>query len=241
MRHLAVALLGRCVKLYAVPKSNPARKRIREVLLTMPGVADTNLLARQALELMSDSERVEALISLLPRLVREEDRRLGKAGDSWLAATERRVRLNGEDMFLGDADEEQVDQLASIRERAASNIQTAAGRFRELAGAMRLHEAETVSALGPDVGLPILRGRLRDARRRIANRDSLVGLKALADEATESFELQAANERVAKLQARFEAAQRERAQQEMWIAAIYDGLPPSVAPLLERLRERLPA
>ena len=74
---------------------------------------------------------------------------------AWALTTEHRVRVNGEDKFLSDADD--VDALAAVRRRSGQNMTANAARFEDMAAAMRAANAETGAALEPGVGLAILR------------------------------------------------------------------------------------
>jgi hypothetical protein len=86
------------------------RTHIRAVLDSLPAVASSEELARTAVARMTDEERVDALIAIPPRLIRDEERRrvrdraTGAVGDAeaWAAATEYRVRIGGEDLAHED-------------------------------------------------------------------------------------------------------------------------------------------
>lgn len=176
-------------------KPSPIRQHIRAVLDSLPGVADTEALAAAVIARMSEQERYDALLTLLPQLVRDEDRRRAQARSleavdpdtAWTVATEHRVRPGGEDKFFSDASAAEVEEMAVARRRAGQNIAGPAARSVVMAEAMRSSGAETVAGLQPEVGLlAVLRQDLRTARRRVANRTALEQLAATTDELTES-------------------------------------------------------
>lgn len=226
-------------------KPNPVRERIREALASMPTIASTEVLAKQAVDRMSDSERYHALLTLLPRLIREEDRRRSQSGvfaddeSAWVSATERRVRVDGEDIFLSDAESDQVVKLAEIRERAAGNIGGSAERFRVLADTMVRHGAQTVAGVPAREGLVALKLQLRSTRQRVASRRSLNRLRAVVDEMQESLDLTTARDALEAARIRAAAAIEIAQEQMEQLRILRDGSPESLQPLIERTSSRI--
>jgi hypothetical protein len=212
----------------------------------MPTVASTEALARAAIARMDDNERCDALLTLLPRLIRDEDRRRAQSGSgdvadtaaAWTAATEYRVRVDGDDMFLSDASADDVDQLAETRLRAATNILGSVQRFETVADAMRQADVQTVAALDPEVGLAALRQELRAARRRVANRDALQRLSAFVDGLDISPQLASARAALQSAEAAIGDAERARTELDEFADSFRTGTPAGFAPFLDQYEGR---
>ena len=192
------------------------------VLDSLPGIADSEALAAAAIARMSEQERYDTLLALLPQVVRDEDRRRAEAGSSeaddpataWSVATEHRVRLHGADMFLAAASAAEVSEMAETRRRSGQSMAGSAVRFEAMAEAMRSSGAETVAGLEPEVGLAVLRQDLRTARRRVANRDALQRLAEATDALAESPAFTEARTMLTAAQQRLQAAEQEHTRLE---------------------------
>jgi hypothetical protein len=201
-------------------KRSVVRQRIRDTLNALPGLLNTRELAAAVIDKMSAEEQHDALLNLLPALIREEDRRQAgelsaeadNSQEAWLASVDFRIRLHGEDLLLSDASAAEIEELAAIRHRSGQNISAAGSRYVALATAMRTAKVETVGGLEPEVGLSVLRDELRTARRRVSGRDALQKLAQSTDELTESSALSEARTALAAAQQRLEAAQQEQAR-----------------------------
>lgn len=151
-------------------------ERARQIAAAHPDIADPRDLAPFMLEEIRGEEQ-DLLLRLLPTYIRSVLSRRGDAGseeEAWGAFLDERLATETRGtIFVREAVVTEIDAAATRRERFSGNLDRRAQQYRQVAEAMREHEAHTASDLTVTVGittLAVLEARLSEeaAARRLA-------------------------------------------------------------------------
>lgn len=184
--------------------SRPLRKIISEVLSEVSQFSDSKSVAKLAVERMTDAEKYEALLSFLPRMVRQlHNERLVDQGED-LPSFDQRVVVRRDEMRLGEVDAPGFDALSRHREATAKGFAQRAEQFRTFQDALTKSGAGVLDELTQTAIAELvvdLRHRLR--RREILNRNVL-----RLEQQLEQIEREGVSPRVVFLERELEAERK---------------------------------